>query len=115
MPAESSCAGCLAAHYCDVACQRGHWEVHKEKCKSSGVYLKNQEVKALKEMLECDERTLGPDAPRTLNRANELGLALQDQGKLSEAEVVFRRIIEAGERTPGRDAPLDLHVAQQPR
>ena len=31
-----NCAACGDARYCDENCQKKHWEVHKNKCKSSG-------------------------------------------------------------------------------
>ena len=43
--------------------------------------------------LEGYEATLGEKHPHTLILVNNLGLLLQDQGKLEEAEVYYRRVL----------------------
>lgn len=41
--AEKKCSGCQEAQYCDQACQRFHWFVHKKHC--SKLKMKNDSVK----------------------------------------------------------------------
>ena len=62
--------------------------------------------------LEGRERTLGPDHFRTLTSVINLGVLLQDQGKLSLAEPFYRRALERNGRTQGRDQPDTLNSAR---
>lgn len=38
------CSACAAAIYCDAACQRTHWKVHKGTCKVEAAARKKQEA-----------------------------------------------------------------------
>ena len=108
LPATSSCTGCLAAHYCCKVHQKLHWPTHKVACRSSPVYLKNQEVAKLKETLKEQETSLGVEHPDTLTSVGNLGTLLHAQGMLAEAELFHRRALEGQERTLGRDHPDTL-------
>ena len=108
LKANFSCTGCLNTHYCGKACQKKHWSEHKGPCKSSPIYLKNQEVAKLKKTIKEQEVSLGVEHEDTLASVNNLGSLLQDQGKLAEAEPFFRRALEGRERTLGRDHPDTL-------
>ena len=48
------------------------------------------------------------DHPNTLTLVNNLGDLLQKQGKLEEAEVLYRRDLEGRERVLGLDHPSTL-------
>ena len=65
--------------------------------------MKSKEVEDMKKKVKQQEKTLGSDHKDTLLSMNELGGLLRAQGKLKEAEVVYRRSLEAWERTFGRD------------
>ena len=54
---------------------------------------------------------MGSDHPDTLTGVSNLGLLLQAQGKLKEAEPYFRRAREWCERTLGHDHPHTLQAA----
>ena len=108
LKANFSCTGCLNTHYCGRACQKKHWPEHKGPCRSSPIYLKNQEVAKLKETIKEREVSLGVEHPDTLGYVNNLGFLLQAQGKLAEAEPFCRRALEGRERTLGRDHPNTL-------
>jgi hypothetical protein len=103
-----TCTNCLATHYCDRACQREHWPVHKVPCKKSPIYKANQELAAMKKKLAEHEEALGVEHQETLVTVNFIGLFLQAQGKLREAEVFLRRALEGRERILGRDHPETL-------
>ena len=115
LPATSSCTGCLAAHYCCKVHQKLHWPTHKVACRSSPVYLKNQEVAKLKETLKEQETSLGVEHPDTLTSVNKLGMLLKDQGMLAEAEQFFRRALEGQERTLGVEHPSTRLTAENLR
>ena len=115
LPATSSCTGCLAAHYCCKVHQKLHWPTHKVACRSSPVYLKNQEVAKLKETLKEQETSLGVEHPDTLTSVNNLGMLLNDQGKLAEAEQFVRRALEGVERTLGVEHPSTRLTAENLR
>ena len=51
---------------------------------------------------------MGSDDPETLISVNNLGSLLKEQGKLEEAEVLFRRALEGSERVLGVDHPNTL-------
>ena len=63
----------------------------------------SDEEEAMLRALEGNERTLGPDHKDTLILVNELGMLLRAQGKLNEAEPLYRRALEGFERTLGPD------------
>ena len=58
--------------------------------------------------VEERERVLGVDHPDTLSSVNNLGSLLKAQGKLEEAEVLYRRALEGRERVLGVDHPDTL-------
>ncbi|KIX05938.1 uncharacterized protein Z518_03912 [Rhinocladiella mackenziei CBS 650.93] len=47
------------------------------------------------------EKALGPDHPSTLNAVNNLGLLYADQGKLDEAEKMYRRALQGFQNALG--------------
>ena len=52
-------------------------------------------------MLDLDRRILGPDHRQTLAAMNNLGLAVQSQGRLAEAEQLLREALATEERVYG--------------
>ncbi len=58
--------------------------------------------------LQASERTLGSEHPSTLVSMNNLASLLQDQGKLAEAEPLFRRALETQQLTLGSEHPDTL-------
>ena len=58
----------------------------------------SDEAEAMLRALEGNERTLGPDHKDTLRSVNELGMLLRAQGKLNEAEPLWRRALEGCEK-----------------
>ena len=115
LKANFSCTGCLNTHYCGKACQKKHWSEHKGPCKSSPIYLKNQEVAKLKKTIKEQEVSLGVEHEDTLASVNDLGLLFQDQGKLAEAEPFYRRALEGRERTRRSGPSKHPCLGQQPR
>ena len=97
-PATESCAGCMTTFYCGRACQLKKWPTHKDFCRSSPIFLKNQEVKKLKETIEEQGKALGVDHVDTLLSVSNLGSLLRVQGKLSQAEPFVHRALEGRER-----------------
>jgi hypothetical protein len=55
---------------------------------------------------------LGSDHPDTLATANNLAKVYTDQGRLSEAEALFRRVLEAEKRVLGVRHPLTRTTAE---
>eukprot|EP00808_Paulinella_micropora_P011372 g70050.t1 len=53
--------------------------------------------------LQGKEKTLGAEHPSTLTSVNNLGLLLEQQGKLAEAEPLKRRALQAREKTLGAE------------
>ena len=103
-----TCTNCMATHYCNRACQVKHWPVHRIRCKSSPIYLKNQQLVARKKKLAEQEQELGVDHEETLITVARIGNLLHVQGKLKEAEPFYRRALEGRERILGRDHPGTL-------
>jgi len=62
--------------------------------------------------LEKRRRTLGEEHPSTLIAINNMGILLQDQGRLAEAEPFFRETLEKRRRTLGEEHPDTLACAQ---
>ena len=60
------------------------------------------------EALEASRATLGDRHPSTLTSISNLGLLLQDQGKLDEAGVLYREALEAKRATLGDRHPSTL-------
>eukprot|EP00808_Paulinella_micropora_P008030 g47258.t1 len=54
------------------------------------------------------EKTLGPEHQSTLTSVNNLGVLLEKQGKLAEAEPLFRRALQGREKTLGAEHPDTL-------
>ena len=56
---------------------------------------KNAEAEALyREVINLDEKVLGPEHPNTLNDKMNLATALQADGKYAEAEAQYRDLIK---------------------
>ena len=36
--AKKKCSGCENIHYCDVNCQKNHWQIHRVNCKEYAAY-----------------------------------------------------------------------------
>jgi tetratricopeptide (TPR) repeat protein len=103
-----TCSGCGYTHYCSRDCQKKHWSVHKIPCRTSPIYIVNQQVAAEKKKLAEEEQTLGVDNQVTLCTVLRIGHLLREQGKLKEAEGSYRRTLEGCERTLGLDHPDTL-------
>ena len=99
----STCSGCGSTHYCSKECQLKHWAEHKTPCRKSPIFKANQKVAALKKTLVEQAEKLGVDHEDTLTTANSIGVQLQEQGKVKEAEEYYRRALEGLARTLGRD------------
>ena len=67
---------------------------HKVACRSSPVYLKNQEVAKLKETIKEQEMSLGVEHTDTLTLVSELGRLFYEQGAFNEAKQFFLRALE---------------------
>lgn len=52
--------------------------------------------------------TKGPDNKETISCMSLLGTLLKNEGKLAEAEELFREALAAGERTLGAEHPMTL-------
>ena len=99
--ASFTCTNCMATHYCSKACQVKHWPVHKDPCRSSPVFLKNQKVKNLKARIAELEGTRDEDDPNTNVLRGTLALLLKEQGKLNDAGAVYRTTLASFEMTLG--------------
>jgi hypothetical protein len=59
-----------------------------------------------------DEKSFGPDHPNVAIRLNNLGVALPDTDRLSEAEPLFRRALAILEKSRGPDDPSAKRVRE---
>ena len=100
-----TCKYCIATHFCSRACQVKHWPLHKLPCKESPIYKASQELAATKKKLAEQEQALGMDHEETLRTEATIGIHLRRQGRLKDAEVLYRRALEGRERNLGRDHP----------
>jgi tetratricopeptide (TPR) repeat protein len=67
-----------------------------------------ESAKLTEEMFDVSRRTLGPDDPRTLDRAISLVQIYRDQQRWGDAEKLVRQVLEARLRTVGPDHPNSL-------
>ena len=59
--------------------------------------------KMLRETIDSEQRTLGPEHPTTLTGKRFLAFALQSQGQYDEADKIQRAVLDAMRRTLGRE------------
>ena len=64
----------------------------------------------LQRALDGYEKALGPDHTLTLGTVNNLGNLYSDQGRLKEAEAMYRRALEGYEKALGPDHTSTLVI-----
>ena len=110
-------------HGCQVSCRAGqrtshrpswcrarrHSRGHKRPRHRARQQGELEEARKLNEqVLEAQQRILGPDHPNTLTTMNRLGSNLQDQGELEKARKLLEQVLEARRRILGPDNEATL-------
>ena len=61
-----------------------------------------------KQVLELQQRVLGPEHPHTLTSMNNLGAALNSSGQHAEAAAMHKQVLELRQRVLGPEHPTPL-------
>ena len=109
-PTIALCNGCRTVAYCNEACQLAHWAAHREDCYRAtrervwgGDVHQDDEggEYVLRDRLRVCREVYGALDARTLECTDVLGQLMQSQGKLGEAEALYRRSLEGWRAVAG--------------
>ena len=129
-----TCTKCRTARYCGKECQVKHWPVHKNICvdsnsedskeklekKANNHFMQGNLIKAeqlYRKLLKCLNKTTVEDGNDThatdiIKTMNHLADIISKQGRINEAESLFRETLERSTRLLGSTHPWTILVTK---